>query len=70
MNIYPNCKVPVIVSGKRTATGNFMGALSKFNAPELGAIAAKAAMEEAGITGDMIDEVIFGTHGQTHANPV
>ncbi len=64
MNIYPNCKVPVIVSGKRTATGNFMGALSKFNAPELGAIAAKAAMEEAGITGDMIDEVIFGTHFQ------
>ncbi|MBQ7175755.1 MAG: thiolase family protein [Lachnospiraceae bacterium] len=64
MNIYPNCKVPVIVSGKRTATGNFMGSLSKFNAPELGAIAAKAAMDEAGITGDMIDEVIFGTHFQ------
>ena len=64
MNIYPNCKVPVIVSGKRTATGNFMGALSGFNAPELGAITAKAAMEEVGINGDMVDEVIFGTHFQ------
>ena len=64
MNIYPNCKVPVIVSGARTATGNFGGSLSKFNCPELGAMCAKEAMKRANITGDMVDEVIFGTHFQ------
>ena len=64
MNIYPNFKVPVIVSGARTATGNFMGSLSKINCPELGALCAKTAMEKVGITGDMINEVVFGTHFQ------
>lgn len=64
MNIYPDLKVPVIVSGARTATGNFMGSLSKINCPELGALCAKAAMDKVGISGDMVDEVIFGTHFQ------
>lgn len=57
-------RIPVVVSAARTATGKFGGSLSKINAPELGAIAAKAAMEKAGITGDMVDEVIIGTHFQ------
>ena len=38
--------------------------LSKINCPELGALCAKEAMMRAGITGDMVDEVIFGTHFQ------
>ena len=57
-------KTPVIVSGVRTPTGKFGGALSSFKAPELGAFCAKEAMARAGITGDMVDEVIFGTHFQ------
>ena len=57
-------RTPVIVSAARTATGKFGGSLSGINCPELGAICAKEAMKRAGITGDMVDEVIFGTHFQ------
>lgn len=57
-------KTPVIVSGARTGTGNFCGGLSGINSPELGIICAKEAMRKAGITGDIVDEVIFGTHFQ------
>lgn len=54
----------VIVSGARTATGKFGGALSGIPAPELGAAALKEAIKRSGIEGDMIDEVIIGTHFQ------
>ena len=57
-------RTPVIVSAARTATGRFGGALSKINCPELGAVCAREAMKRAGITGDMVDEVVFGTHFQ------
>lgn len=57
-------RTPVIVSGVRTATGNFGGALSGINCPELGALCAKEAMARVNITGDMVEEVIFGTHFQ------
>lgn len=50
----------VIVSAKRTPMGGFQGALSGISAPELGAAAIKAAIVDAGITGDDIDEVIMG----------
>ena len=50
----------VIVAAKRTAMGGFMGGLSPVNATDLGATAIKAAMAEAGITGDDISEVIMG----------
>ncbi len=39
----------VIISAMRTPTGKFQGALKDFTAPELGAIAIKAAVEKAGI---------------------
>ena len=50
----------VIVSAKRTPMGGFQGALANVAAPELGATAIKAAIEEAGLTGNDIDEVIMG----------
>jgi len=50
----------VIVSAKRTPLGGFQGSLSSLTAPELGATAIQAAIKEAGITGDDIDEVIMG----------
>lgn len=50
----------VIVSAVRTAIGSFMGTLSNIPATELGAIAIKAALERAGISGDQVDEVIMG----------
>jgi acetyl-CoA C-acetyltransferase len=50
----------VIVSAKRTPTANLLGQLSSFTAPELGAAAHKAAIEQAGINPSDIDEVISG----------
>jgi len=50
----------VIVSAMRTPTGKFQGALKSFTAPDLGAIAIKAAVEKAGIKPEDVDEVIMG----------
>lgn len=50
----------VIVSAARTPIGKFQGALSSIPAPELGAIAVKAAVERAGIDPGAVDEVIMG----------
>ncbi|MFT7676821.1 MAG: acetyl-CoA C-acetyltransferase [Planctomycetota bacterium] len=50
----------VIASACRTPIGKFQGSLSPFRAPELGAFAAKAALEQAGIQPDAIEELIFG----------
>jgi len=50
----------VIVSAARTAIGNFGGSLSKLSAVEIGVIAAKEAIERAGIEPSVIDEVIVG----------
>ena len=50
----------VIVSAKRTPLGGFQGSLSSLSAPVLGAEAIKAAMADAGVSGNDIDEVIMG----------
>lgn len=50
----------VIVSAARTPIGSFMGALSTLSAPQLGAVAIRAALERAGVKGDQIQEVILG----------
>jgi acetyl-CoA C-acetyltransferase len=53
-------KQAVIISAARTPTGKFQGALKGFTAPELGALAIKAAVERAGVKGEDINEVIMG----------
>ncbi|WP_312476010.1 acetyl-CoA C-acetyltransferase [Neobacillus sp.] len=50
----------VIVSAVRTALGNFNGSLKNVSAPELGATVIKAALEQAGVKPDQVDEVIMG----------
>jgi len=50
----------VILSAVRTPVGKFQGVLSSLPAPELGAIAVKAAVERAGINSEEIEEVIMG----------
>ena len=50
----------VIVAAKRTPHGGMLGQLSSLTAPELGAIAHRAAIEEATIAPKDIDEVISG----------
>ncbi len=51
----------VIVGAARTPIGSYGGALKDVSAKELGAISVKEAIKRAGITPDMVDEVIFGT---------
>ena len=50
----------MVVAAKRTPIGSFMGGLSNFSAPELGALAIKAACESININLDVIDEVYMG----------
>jgi acetyl-CoA C-acetyltransferase len=50
----------VIVSGARTATGRFLGSLADVRAPDLGAVAIKAAVERAGIKPTDVEEVLMG----------
>jgi len=53
---------PVILSAARTPTGGFNGSLSHLTAPELGAVAIRAAVERAGLKAEAetIDEVLMG----------
>ena len=53
-------RIPVIVAAARTPIGKFLGVLSTISAPELGAVAIKAALERAGIPGADVNEVIMG----------
>ncbi len=50
----------VIVSACRTPIGRFNGGLSKFSAPQLGAMAIKEAISRASVNPDDVEEVIFG----------
>jgi len=50
----------VIASAVRTPIGKFLGGLSSFSAPQLGSMVVKEAMKRAGVTGDMVEEVIMG----------
>ncbi len=59
----------VIVSAARTPIGNFGGGLMNLTAAELGAIAAKAAIERAGLSPEQVDESIFGSARQAGIGP-
>jgi len=50
----------VIVGSARTPMGAFMGDLKSLTAPELGAVAIRAAVERAGIKREDVQEVIMG----------
>jgi acetyl-CoA C-acetyltransferase len=53
-------RTPVIVAAARTPIGKFLGSLSSLSAPELGAIAIRAAIERSRVSMDDINEVIMG----------
>ena len=50
----------VIVAAGRTAVGKFGGALAKVPATELGATVIKAVLERAGLSAELVGEVIMG----------
>ncbi|MGW6456580.1 thiolase family protein [Streptomyces sp. NPDC055078] len=58
----------VVVEGARTPTGAFLGALKDVPAHELGASAARAALERAGVDAADIGEVVMGCIGQVGAD--
>ncbi|MBM4179160.1 MAG: thiolase family protein [Ignavibacteria bacterium] len=49
-----------IISAARTPIGSLLGSLSDFSAPQLGAIAIKAALDRSGVPGEAVSEVIMG----------
>lgn len=55
----------VISSIARTPIGKFRGGFTPLTAMDLGGFAIAAALDRAGITGDQIDEVLFGHVIQT-----
>src|SRR5712672_3903970 len=54
-----------IVSGARTSFGRYCGKLKDFTAQELGAVAAKGAMERASVDPKEVDHAVFGNAQQT-----
>ncbi len=50
----------VIVGAARTPMGAFQGDFSSLAAHDLGAVAIRAAIERAGISSDVVNDVIFG----------
>ena len=50
-----------IIAAVRTPIGSFGGSLSTISATALGGIAIKGALEKAGLSKDLIDEVIMGS---------
>jgi acetyl-CoA C-acetyltransferase len=62
----------VITAAKRTPVGSFLGAFAATQAHELGRVAIEAALAQAGVAPDEVDEVILGQvltagHGQNPA---
>ncbi|HET7458527.1 MAG TPA: acetyl-CoA C-acetyltransferase [Gemmatimonadaceae bacterium] len=51
---------PVIVAAARTPIGKFLGALSALQAPDLGAVAIRAALQRSGVDAADVQEVIMG----------
>jgi acetyl-CoA C-acetyltransferase len=51
---------PVIVSAVRTPIGRYLGGLSSFTAPQLGAVVLRAALERARVEPSAVEEVILG----------
>ena len=49
-----------VAAARRTPIGALLGALSPLTGPQLGAAAARAALQDSGIAPEQLDEVIFG----------
>jgi len=59
----------VIVGAARTPIGRYGGALRNVHPAELGAVAARAALERAGIAADRVDDVLIGHGRQAGSGP-
>ncbi len=60
----------VIVAAKRTPFGTYGGSLKDLSATDLGVIASKAALEQAGARPEDVDAVVFGNVVQTSGDAI
>jgi acetyl-CoA C-acetyltransferase len=58
-----------ILSAVRTPIGKFGGALSSLSAADMGVVAAKAALERAAVSPELVEETIFGNARQAGGGP-
>jgi acetyl-CoA C-acetyltransferase len=58
-----------ILSAVRTPIGKFGGSLASLTAADMGVVAAKAAIERAGVRPDQVEETIFGNARQAGGGP-
>ena len=58
-----------IISAVRTPIGKFGGSLMSLTAADMGVIAAKAALERAGVRPEQVEETIFGNARQAGGGP-
>lgn len=58
----------VFISGKRTPFGAYGGSLKNISGTELGVIAAKATLEQAGVSPEEIDQIIMGNVVQSSSD--
>ena len=59
-----------ILGGKRTAMGEYVGALKDISAIDLGAAAARGALESTGVAADQIDHSVIGNALQTSGDAI
>ncbi len=60
----------VFLSGRRTPFGTFGGTLKDYSATQLGAEAARSAIQESGVDASDIGHVVFGNALQTSADAI
>jgi acetyl-CoA C-acetyltransferase len=58
-----------ILSAVRTPIGKFGGAMASLTAADMGVVAAKAAIERAGVRPEQVEETIFGCARQAGGGP-
>src|SRR3982074_3454449 len=58
-----------ILSAVRTPIGKFGGSLASLTASDMGTVAAKAAIERAGVRPEQVEETIFGNARQAGGGP-
>jgi acetyl-CoA C-acetyltransferase len=58
-----------ILSAVRTPIGKFGGAMASLTAADMGVVAAKAAIERAGVRPEQVEETIFGNARQAGGGP-
>src|SRR6201988_2545806 len=59
-----------ILGGKRTPMGEYVGALKDVSAIDLGAVAARGALEATGVQTDEIDHTVIGNALQTSGDAI